>query len=200
MLAIRRIRWHLLFIGLWIICGQSSGLAETMYVTDRLYLSLRRAPDAELPAIKLLPSDTKVEILSTQDKWSEVKLEDGSTGWVLKRYLVSDLPKSATIEELRREIENKNALLQKMEQDNGSLKQNTSEQRVQQTREASLRKKISALTAQLAEQKKNVEVNTRQKTLDRLEEVYVTGIVALVVGLIIGYVARRPKKKRQIFY
>ena len=52
---------------LYLLCGQGTGLAETMYVTDRLYLSLRNAPDPEQRPLALLPSDTKVDVLDPKN-------------------------------------------------------------------------------------------------------------------------------------
>jgi len=198
--SMKKINWYLFFIVLWLFCGEGHGLAQTMYVTDRLYLSLRSAPDPELPALVLLPSDTKVEVLATEDKWAQVKLEDGRTGWVMKRYLVKDLPKSLVIEELKRQVENRSVILEKLEEENRSIKKGLSDRTIEGAKEDALKKRIETLKAQITRQKKNIELSTREKTVERLKEVYVTGIVALFVGLVIGYLVRKPPKKRQIFY
>lgn len=172
--------------------------AETMYVTDRLYLSLRRTPNTEEPALVLLPSDTKVDVLTKKGDWAQVKLEDGKTGWVLKRFLVKERPKSQIIEELKREIESKNALLEKLQKESVSREQAISDQAAFKAREEALLKRIDALKSKIAEQTKHVEVNTKEQTVKRLKEVYVTGIVAFFLGLIVGYMLRKPKK-RQLF-
>jgi len=169
-----------------------------MYVTDRLYLSLRNAPDPEQPAVTLLPSDTKVEVLGTEGDWAEVKLEDDRTGWVMKRFLVNDLPARLANEELERQVENKTAILEKLEKENASLRKQISEQVMTETKTIALNRKIETLQNEIAEQKKRLEVTTKEDTVERLKEVYVTAIVALFVGLVIGYFVRRPKK-RQMF-
>ena len=196
----KKASWYLLFIVLSLFCGRGDAIADTMYVTDRLYLSLRSAPNPELPALRLVPSDTKVEVLATQDKWAQVKLEDGRTGWVVRKFLVKDPPKSMVIEDLKRQIENKSITLERLEEENRSLKENLPERAGQGVKEEALRKQIETLKAQLAQQNKNVKLNTREETLERLEEVYVTGIIALILGIVIGYLVRRPKKKKQLFY
>jgi SH3 domain protein len=88
----------------YLLCAKGIGLTETMYVSDRLSLSLRSAPDLERPALELISSDTKVDVLETQGKWARVRLEDGRTGWVIKRFLVKNVPKSLVIEHLKRQI------------------------------------------------------------------------------------------------
>lgn len=70
-----------LFLVLLLYTG-TIGHAETMYVSDRLYLSLRNAPDPGQLALDLLSSDTRVDVLETKGKWARVRLEDGRTGWV----------------------------------------------------------------------------------------------------------------------
>jgi tRNA U54 and U55 pseudouridine synthase Pus10 len=60
---------------------------------------------------------------------------------------------------------------------------------------ASLKKEIDALKNQIIQQKTRLEVSTKENTLKRLKEIYVTGIVALVAGLIVGYLLRSLVKK-----
>ncbi len=194
----KNMRWYLFFAALYLVCSQGKGLALDMYVTDRLYLSLRSAPDPELPAATLLPSDTKVEVVGTEGDWAEVKLEDGKTGWVMKKFLTNDFPARLTNEELKRQVENKSAILEKLEKENASLRKQISEQVMTETKSNGLKKKIETLQNQIAEQKKRLEVTTKENTVERLKEVYVAAIVALFVGLVIGYLVRRPKK-RQMF-
>jgi SH3 domain protein len=163
---------------IFLLYGQGNGLAETMYVTDRLHLSLRKAPGPGQPSLGLLPSDTKVEVLETEGKWAHVNLEDGRTGWVMKRYLVKDLPKSFIIDQLKGQIEESKALPERLRNENASLK-----------------KEIDDLRNQVIKQKTHLEVTAKENTLKRLKEIYVTGIVALIAGLVVGYLLRGLVKK-----
>ncbi|MFQ5841631.1 MAG: SH3 domain-containing protein, partial [Thermodesulfobacteriota bacterium] len=90
----KNMKLYLYLVAICFLWAQGTALAETMYVTDRLHLSLRKSPDTGQPSVGLLPSDTKVEVLETEGKWAKVNLENGRTGWVMKRYLVKDVPKS----------------------------------------------------------------------------------------------------------
>lgn len=189
---------YLFLVVFCLLCGEGKGLAETMYVTDRLYLALRIAPDPEQPATALLLSDTKVEVLETEREWAEVKLEDGRSGWVMKRFLVSNLPKSLVIEELKREIEEKNIILQRSREEDGVLKKETLDRVMLEAKEGALKKKIETLKNQIIGQNKRLETTTKENTLERLNEIYFTGAVALLVGLIIGYLLGRPNKKRRL--
>ena len=196
----KKIKWYLVFVVLCFFCGQGSGLAETMYVTDRLYLSLRNVPHPEQPAVALLASDTKVEVLQTEGDWAEVTLEDGRTGWVLKRFLVENLPKSLIIEELRREIENKKMILERFQEENASPKKEISDRVMVEAKVGALKKRIEALKNQIVKQDKRLEMNAKEHTLERLKELYITAVLAFFVGLAIGYLLRRSKKKRQLAF
>lgn len=176
---------YLYLIVFCLLYGQGNGLAETMFVTDHLYLSLRNAPNPEAPPLAALPSDTWVDVLETQGNWAKVMLEDGRTGWVMKRFLVKDLPKSLIIEQLQSQIENNNIINERLREENASLK-----------------REIENLKGQIIKQNERIEMATEEKTLERLTKTYGPVIVALLVGLNIGclliirYLVRRLKRIR----
>lgn len=177
----KNMKLYLYLVAICLLWAQGNALAETMYVTDRLHLSLRKSPDIGQPPVGLLPSDTKVEVLETEGNWAKVNLENGGTGWVMKRYLVKDVPKSLIIEQLKGQLEDSKTIPERLRKEN-----------------ASLRKEVDTLRNQIIQQKTRLEITTKEKTLKRLKEIYVTGIVALIAGLIAGYLLRsltkRPKR------
>jgi len=175
----KKMRLYLCLGSICLLCIQGTGFAETMYVTDHLYLSLRNVPDPNEPHVALLPSDTKVDVLETDDVWAKVMLEDGRTGWVMKRFLVENVPKSQVIEQLKGEIEDKNIILGKLRRENASSKED-----------------MQALKKKISQQERSIEITVKEDTVKRLKELYGTGIAALLVGLIIGYLVRRPKKRK----
>ena len=174
----KKMKLCLCLIVICFLYGQGDGFAETMYVTDRLYLSLRNAPNPGGASLMLLQSDTKVEVLETEGNWAKVQLENGRKGWVMKRYLVKDLPKSLLIEQLKGQIEDNKMIPERLRKKNASLK-----------------KEIDTLKNQIIQQKARLEITTKENTLKRLKEIYVAGIVALLAGLIIGYLVRSLIKK-----
>ncbi len=174
----KNMKLYLYLIAIFLLCSQGNGFAETMYVTDRLYLSLRSGPSTGQPSLGLLRSDTRVEVLETEGKWAKVTAENGRTGWVMQRYLIKDVPKSVVIEQLKAELEESKAVPERLRNENASLK-----------------KEIDALKDQIIQQKTRLEVTTKENTLKTLKQIYVTGIVALVAGLIVGYLLRSLVKK-----
>jgi SH3 domain protein len=80
--------------------------ARTMYVSDVFEIVMRSDKSTQSKIIRLLPTGTSVEVIDeTDDSWASIELPDGTTGYVLKRYLISRLPYRLTAESLREEVE-----------------------------------------------------------------------------------------------
>jgi SH3 domain protein len=248
----KRTQWYVFLI---VICSfylHGNGLAETLYITDRLYLSLRDAPEVEQPSVAVLRSDTKVELLETQDDWAKVELEDGRTGWVMKKYLVRDLPRSLILDQLREEVKNKSLtiedfqgqiknmslrieelegqlnnksriigelegqiknkslvieksggqakniplILERLREENASLKKEIGDVAALKAREAAMKREIEDLKNKAVHQNKSPEMATEKDSLAERKGIYVVGTGALLLGVIIGYLVRRPDKNR----
>jgi SH3 domain protein len=193
---IKTIPRFLFSIAVLLFVPYGNGHAETMYVTDQLYLALRKAPGLEQPGFGQIPSDTKVEVVESQGDWVNVQLEDGRTGWVMKKFLVQTLAKAILTENLRKELESKNLLLETLQKENAALRKDASEQSALSSNEPALRKEIEILKSQIAQQKKPIERATKEKAMETLKGIYLTGTGGLLLGLILGYLVGRPRKKR----
>jgi len=173
---------------LCLLCVAVTAFAETMYVTDRLYLSLRSSPNPEEGSLALVTSDTKVEVLETQGDWAKVVLEDGRTGWVMKKYLTGHMPKSLVIEQLQGRLESQNATLENLRK-----------------KPASLKREVEALNSQLSERDKRIEVITKESESLKVAAkknarrrpiaIFFIGTGAFLMGGVIGYLVKRPKKR-----
>jgi SH3 domain protein len=195
-------KWLFFLILVCLFAWPVAGRTQTMYVTDQLYLSLRSTPDPENPAVALLQSDEKVEVITMNGDWAQVKLEDGRTGWVMKRYLVEELPKTLLIEDLREEIEEKEALIEQLEvrpavQNSEELDSVKAEM---EARQATLESTVRKLRNQLAQQQQRVVVNPKALTERRVKDIYAAAFMALLIGLLAGYLLTRPRRKRQVFF
>ncbi|HBT83565.1 MAG TPA: TIGR04211 family SH3 domain-containing protein [Desulfuromonas sp.] len=77
--------------------------AETRYVTDMLFVSLRQGPADNAPALTTLQSGNSVEVLADQGRFLKVKTPSGAEGYILKQYLVVAAPKAAGLAGLEKE-------------------------------------------------------------------------------------------------
>ena len=73
--------------------------AETAYVTDNLRLGLHAAEDTSDRAFRFLESGQAMEVMSRDRLYANVRLPDGTAGWVKAAYLVDDKPAKLIVAE-----------------------------------------------------------------------------------------------------
>ncbi|SMM98519.1 hypothetical protein SPONL_2192 [uncultured Candidatus Thioglobus sp.] len=91
-----------------------------MYITDMVPIPMRSESNIGNNLIKMLDSGTKLEILATENGWSKVQFEN-TVGWVIHRYLTSNLPARVQLEILKQDINNKQILFSKQTSRNVQL-------------------------------------------------------------------------------
>jgi len=82
-----------------------SATAETAYVTDQLRLGLHRAADTSDRSFRTLQSGQEMEILSQTTNYANVRLPDGTVGYVKAAYLVTEKPAALIVAETQAENE-----------------------------------------------------------------------------------------------
>ena len=93
----------LLFI---FLLGSTPALAETGYITDQLKITLRSGESTTHKVIRMLPSGTTVKILgrNKQTNYANVRLADGTTGYVLNRMILSERPARERLAEAEQQL------------------------------------------------------------------------------------------------
>ena len=70
-------------------CSDGSG-GSVIYYINGSYVRIRKGPGTDYEILKELASNTEVTVLSTENSaWTQVKLEDGTTGYVSSDYISS---------------------------------------------------------------------------------------------------------------
>ncbi len=87
--------------------------ADTAYVTDNLRLGLHQAEDTSDRAFRYLESGQAMEILIRDRNYANVRLPDGTEGWVKSAYLVDEKPAKLIVAET---IEERDRLASELEQ------------------------------------------------------------------------------------
>lgn len=82
-----------------------TAMAETAYVTDQLRLGLHRAQDTSDRAFRTLDSGQELEILTRNRNYAQVRLPDGTEGYVKFAYLVTEKPARLIVSETQAESE-----------------------------------------------------------------------------------------------
>lgn len=78
--------------------------AETIYIGDRLVVTIREVPEDAAQVIGTLKSDDALELLAEDDPYFHVRTADGTEGYIKKQYLTRNRPKSLTIDDLNKQI------------------------------------------------------------------------------------------------
>jgi SH3 domain protein len=210
---------QIVFLGICVMCFCAVGFAETRYVTDLLKLPLRTGPSTEYKILDLVKSGEQLEVVEPGKDWSKVRLPNGKEGYVLNRYLVGQPTSAVQLEKLRSKytslrqqatalieensrfkeenqtfkssLDSSETALKKVETDYKELKAGAAEF-------LTLKKKYKEVSTQLAEQTKRA--NTLDKELSGLEmnqyiKWFLAGSGVLLVGFIIGFSAKRGRRR-----
>jgi SH3 domain protein len=212
-----------LLLTLWI--PGTGNTADTLYVSDTtLEANLRSGTSQDNRIIGMLRPGTKVTLTSEQDGWAKVTLEDGRTGWILRRYLSERPPWRETAERLQKENEQLRTKLNTVRTDYQQMMQKSTElQKKMDSQQSELLsaqsdyeelKKSSTNYLNLKMAYENLQNEARQtKTkLDELEKAYgklktsralrwfLSGAGVLILGWIIGSSMARVKRRRSSDY
>jgi SH3 domain protein len=193
--------------------------AETLYVRDILKITMRAGRGVEYKILEVLESGQEVEVLSIDDEWANVRLQNGKEGWVPGKYLASEKTSSLVL----KRIQEKESLL-------------GSQISVLRAENAKLKDEVKGLDLQLAESRQNLfeikktyenlksssggylqlesdykkaaqklaeQSNKAERLEDELTRIlqqqnikwFFSGAAVLIVGFIIGYSARREKRR-----
>lgn len=192
--------------------------AETMYVRDILKITMRAGRGVEYKILEVLESGKEVEVLSIDEEWANVRLQNGKEGWVSGKYLTPEKTDSLVL----KRIQEKESLL-------GSQIAGLRAENVK------LKDEVKGLSLQLAESRQNLfEINKSYENLKSKSGGYIqlesdykkaaqklaeqnnkaesledeltrllqqqnikwffSGAAVLIIGFIIGYSARRQKR------
>lgn len=100
---------------------QAAG-AETLYITDKLFVSLRAAPEKDAAPSKTLASGTALEVLERNELGIRVRESGGGEGWVDARYLVAEPPARLQLARVQAQLKEKEAALARVTEELTALK------------------------------------------------------------------------------
>lgn len=118
----KKILFPLIILVLMISVFPQSSLAKTGYVSDMLLLTFRQGPGNSYTVIKTLPSNTPVSVLEEKDGFFKVALQSNETGWVDKKFIIFEQPKSILIEQLKQENNRLKTKISQLESSTRTLK------------------------------------------------------------------------------
>jgi hypothetical protein len=83
--------------------------AATAYVSDELVLGLYTEQNGQGQRLATLHSGARVDTLGVQGEFTQVRLNDGTTGWVKSTYLTTREPATVRVKQLEEELDSRRA-------------------------------------------------------------------------------------------
>jgi SH3 domain protein len=213
---------RIVFLGIVLMCFSATGFAETMYVTDLLKLTLRSGPSTEHKILSVVESGQQVEMLEPGEDWSLVRIANGKEGYVLTRYLMPEpthnvrleklqtkhkalMQQAATLleentgfrnegKQLKSDLDKNEKALKKLSTDYDNLKAGSAEY-------IELKEKYKTVSGQLAEQTKRADAldeELRAIEMNQYIKWFLAGSGVLLLGFIVGFSARRQRRRTSL--
>lgn len=169
---------------------------EVRYVSDQIVLKMYSdsALSKTLPAIK---SGERVEILKQDDGYAQVKLDDGTKGWVKQSYLVEEKPAIIQLAEVQEELDSlKSKHTDLLLEQSEPIKQEDSDllNRIAdaETQRETLQQRVNELESLNTEQLQKIQQleNAEESKNPRSRQILlwiVIPLLTLISGFFIGY-------------
>jgi hypothetical protein len=85
------------------------GVAATAYVSDELVLGVYAEQNSQGQRLATLHSGTSVETLAQNGDFTQVRMSDGTTGWVKSAFLTANEPAVVRVKRLEEELDQRRA-------------------------------------------------------------------------------------------
>jgi hypothetical protein len=94
---------------LWLALLAVRAAAATAYVSDELVLGVYAEQNNQGPRLTTLHSGARLDTLVVQGEFTQVRLSDGTTGWVKSAYLTTQEPAVLRVKKLEEELDRSRA-------------------------------------------------------------------------------------------
>lgn len=202
-----------------LIMFSTAATAATRYVSDELSINMRRGPGTGYRISELLNAGERLNTLSEANGWTQVRTSDGTTGYVLTRFL-SEQPAARTRiasmqeqteqfkkenEELKQQLEEVRSGSQELTETKSALQSENEDlkQRLQQLRETSADAvRISNENEKFREEllsmrSENERLRHENAALQSRRDGMKIGALIMIGGIIVGLVLPLFRRKRK---
>ena len=147
--------------------------AEVKFVRPDLDIPVRRGRGDKYKIMKFVKDGNQVDFLEENGNWAKVRLQSGTEGWMLKRYLSGEKPPVEQARELRKEneqIKTENEKLTRNLKKIQEIQQNSSEalEKLQTSAEEKLALGLSECNKMKDEYKASQEFNKLGEGIDKI--------------------------------
>lgn len=147
------------------LCAAVAVVAQpTRYVTDEFRINLRSGAGNQFRILELVTTGTALQLLDSQNGWSQVRTPDGTTGWVPSQYLSTQ---PAAADRLGRMEEQLNEARSRVETLESTLSEVRGELETARQRIRELTGRRDTLNQKLDEARKGLELAEENKALKK---------------------------------
>ncbi|MEJ2345989.1 MAG: TIGR04211 family SH3 domain-containing protein [Gammaproteobacteria bacterium] len=190
-----RTAWLALITGLLFAGGAT---AETLYVTDKLYLGLYSEPGNSGQSLGTMVSGTPLEVLAKSPGFAKVRTPDGKVGWTKTAYLVAEKPPRLQLDELKKSNDGLTAQLHTAQQQLSGVRSQLSQARQRAATASRQAKSDAARLEQLRGQSEHYRRIAARYTWSIPMSWAIAGVAAaLIAGFVAGlaWLDRRIRRR-----
>lgn len=213
---------RILLAGLCLAMLSSPAWAATAYVSDVMEITLRSGPSTSHKILAMLRSDQALEIVEEGTDWTQVHTQNGKQGWVLTRFLTSQIPNRIRLARLQSEYDDIRAKVETLAAENTQLTSensrlsatlNENQSTIEKLNGAygtlkkesadfiNLKTRFEKTSAELAKQTGLAEQFEAELSKLRFNERvrwFLSGAGVLLLGMIIGAVLKRQRRRSSL--
>lgn len=191
----------MILFGMLAFAGPS--FAEDMYVASITEISLRTGPSVDNKIIAMLKTGSKLEIIEYKTDWSQVRTDNGKSGWVLSRFITPKKPEILLLDELKEKNQTLLLKMAQLEEENKSLAAKTASLAELEEKFNKLQQDSADFLKLDAQYKDAIQQNEAQKAvIEKLETDmdsepklwFLIGPGVFIVGLFFGLSSRKKKR------
>jgi len=193
--------------------------AEQMYVSDTIKITVRNGPGTGHKILRMVTTGDSVTRIRSEKDWSLVKVDENTQGWILNRFLSTEIPIGIRLQRLKK----KYAALEKFASDpleeNVRLKEENHRlatqlasveadlERLRQDHNALRTESADYLNLKAAHKRAIERLSTQTTTFEKMEAElsalqkqqifrwFLSGAGVLLLGFIIGLGARKNRRR-----
>lgn len=177
-------------------------LAKKNYVSGSQRVTFRSGPSVDNKVLKMIESEEAVDVISVEGEWSKVLDSEGNEGYILNRFLTSDIPYSLRYKWL-------NSQMEKLKESSAELTAKSREQELELKRLGEVEKQYIQLKSDSSEfltlKQKYDQAVVIAKAADaeikelstKVSTIYIQWFLAgggvLLLGFLMGSIVRKKK-------
>ena len=186
--------------------------ASPRYVSDELVITMRAGQSTEHQIVRSLKAGTRVEVLEADKStgYSHIELQDGTKGWVLTRYLVSQPIARDRIRRIEQELQQLRASSQTLSEE-AKTAANLRKQNETLTQELALIRNAAGNALALGQENQTlktelIRLETELQTAQQENVVlkdrsardwFIAGAGLTLLGIFIGLIAPRMRSRKK---